>query len=237
MVINYVSFVQIKYLLLSVLGVISSAFKTFGGTKTTSPLAQTRYLIASPFVAFEGAPPPYPFVSTSFMDGPYRISLRWVFCIVNGRTLETQPLLDSKVSATTALKWKLFSYFKRRLQSVEHHPVHTALELRKSLLASSSSTSCALPSFGVWPKLYVYPKYYKKYVHFEANIFTYLFICTWFLQLLSLKYQVWWTGFVSQLNWIFLPAIACKIQVWNRQKIKFIKLNISNWRIAKIECK
>ena len=42
---------------------------------------------------------------------------------------------------------------------------------------------------------------------------------------------------LSLMNWIFLPAIACKIPVWNRLKIKFIKLDISNWRIAKIECK
>ena len=30
------------------------------------------------------------------------------------------------------------------------------------------------------------------------------------------------------LNWNFLPAVACKIQVWYRIKIKFIKLHISN---------
>ena len=39
------------------------------------------------------------------------------------------------------------------------------------------------------------------------------------------------------LHWIFLPAVACKIQVWSRLKIKFIKLDISNWRIAKIKCR
>ena len=38
--------------------------------------------------------------------------------------------------------------------------------------------------------------------------------------------------FFSILNWIFLSAVACIIQVWNRLKIKFIKLDISNWRIA-----
>ena len=37
--------------------------------------------------------------------------------------------------------------------------------------------------------------------------------------------------FFSSLNWIFLPAVACRIQL----KIKFIKLNFSNWRIAKIK--
>ena len=31
----------------------------------------------------------------------------------------------------------------------------------------------------------------------------------------------------SLMNWIFLPAVACKIQVWNRPKINFIKLDIS----------
>ena len=36
---------------------------------------------------------------------------------------------------------------------------------------------------------------------------------------------------------IFLPDVACKIQVWNRLKIQFIKFNISNWRISKIECR
>ena len=35
----------------------------------------------------------------------------------------------------------------------------------------------------------------------------YLSICTWFLQ------------FSSLMNWIFLPAVACNIQVWNRLKI------------------
>ena len=43
--------------------------------------------------------------------------------------------------------------------------------------------------------------------------------------------------FFLSLNWIFLPAVACKIQVWNRLKIKLIKLDITNWRIAKIKCR
>ena len=43
--------------------------------------------------------------------------------------------------------------------------------------------------------------------------------------------------FFPSLNWIFLPAVACKIQVWNRLKIKFTKLDISNWRNAKIKCR
>ena len=38
--------------------------------------------------------------------------------------------------------------------------------------------------------------------------------------------------FFPSSNWIFLPAVACKIQVWNRLKIKFIKLDIWNWKIA-----
>ena len=33
--------------------------------------------------------------------------------------------------------------------------------------------------------------------------------------------------FCHSLNRIFLPAVACKIQVWNRPKIKFTKLDIS----------
>ena len=49
----------------------------------------------------------------------------------------------------------------------------------------------------------------------------------------------------SLMNWIFFLVwtgffcllVVCKIQVWNRLKIKFIKLDISNWRIAKIECR
>ena len=40
---------------------------------------------------------------------------------------------------------------------------------------------------------------------------------------------------LSLMNWIFLPAVACKTQVWNRLKIHFIKLNISNWRIVNIK--
>jgi hypothetical protein len=43
--------------------------------------------------------------------------------------------------------------------------------------------------------------------------------------------------FFPIFNWIFLPALACKIQVRNQLKIKFIKLDISNWRIAKIKCR
>ena len=35
--------------------------------------------------------------------------------------------------------------------------------------------------------------------------------------------------FFPSLNWIFLPAVACKIQVWNRLKIQCIKHDISNW--------
>ena len=38
-----------------------------------------------------------------------------------------------------------------------------------------------------------------------------LSIFTWFLQFSSLKYRVWWNGFFPSLNWIFLPAVACKI--------------------------
>ena len=79
----------------------------------------------------------------------YRSGLFW---IENWPSLEKQPLLDSKVSATTALKWKLFSYFKGDYSQSSTQCTHTALELSKSLLASSTS---ALPSFGVWSKLYI----------------------------------------------------------------------------------
>ena len=58
-------------------------------------------------------------------------------------------------------------------------------------------------------------------------------VCTWFLQFSSLKCQVWLTWFFfPSLIWILLPTIVCKIQVWNGLKIKFIKLEISNWKIA-----
>ena len=56
-----------------------------------------------------------------------------------------------------------------------------------------------------------------------------IYICTWFLKFSSLKYRVWWTWLLSySLNWIFLPAVACKIQVWNKLRFKLIKLDISN---------
>ena len=35
--------------------------------------------------------------------------------------------------------------------------------------------------------------------------------------------------FFPSLNWNFLPAVACKIQVWNRLKIKFIKLDVPTY--------
>ena len=38
----------------------------------------------------------------------------------------------------------------------------------------------------------------------------------------SLKYCVWCARYFPTLNWIFLPVVACKIQVWNRLKIQFI---------------
>ena len=34
--------------------------------------------------------------------------------------------------------------------------------------------------------------------------------------------------FYPSLNSIFLPGVALEIQVWNRQKMQFIKLDISN---------
>ena len=46
-----------------------------------------------------------------------------------------------------------------------------------------------------------------------------------------------WIFCLYSLKWIFLPIIACKIKVWNGLKIKFIKLDTSNWRIAKIKCR
>ena len=38
-----------------------------------------------------------------------------------------------------------------------------------------------------------------------------LSICTRFLQFSSLNYWVWWTGYFSSLNWVFLPAVACRL--------------------------
>ena len=52
-----------------------------------------------------------------------------------------------------------------------------------------------------------------------------LSICTWILQFSSLKYRVWWTGFFPSLNWLYL---VCKIQVWSRPKIQFIRLK--DWK-------
>ena len=65
-------------------------------------------------------------------------------------------------------------------------------------------------------------RYYPIYLHLIFGIFQ--------LEISSLD-------FISSLNWIFLPTVVCKIQVWNRQKIQFIKLDISKWRIAKIKCR
>ena len=65
-----------------------------------------------------------------------------------------------------------------------------------------------------------------------------LSICTWFLQNSSLKYRVFdENDFFPSLNLIFTACVAYKIPVWNRPKIKFIKLNISNWNFAKIKCR
>ena len=50
---------------------------------------------------------------------------------------------------------------------------------------------------------------------------------------LHLIFAILQVEILSLMNWIFLPAVACKIQVWNKLKIQFIKLDISNWRIAK----
>ena len=61
-----------------------------------------------------------------------------------------------------------------------------------------------------------------------SNKSFFLSICTWFL-----KNQVWKIkfdelDFLTSLNWIFTASVACKIQVWNRPKIQFIKLDFSN---------
>ena len=42
-------------------------------------------------------------------------------------------------------------------------------------------------------------------------------------------------NFFPSLNWIFIGCAACKKPVWIGLKIQFIILDISNWRIAKIQ--
>ena len=59
----------------------------------------------------------------------------------------------------------------------------------------------------------------------------------WLPIYLHLIFEILQFEISSLLNWIFLPAVVCKIQVCNRLKIKFTKLDISNWRITKIECR
>ena len=56
-------------------------------------------------------------------------------------------------------------------------------------------------------------------------------ICNWFLQFSSLKYPDWWTCFLVN----FTGYSRQKNSLQTRKKIQFIKLDISNWRIAKIK--
>ena len=60
-------------------------------------------------------------------------------------------------------------------------------------------------------------------------------IWTWFLQFSSLKYQVWWTGFLVYFKLEFYRLQQA--EKFSRKKIQLIKLDISNWRIAKIKCR
>ena len=39
------------------------------------------------------------------------------------------------------------------------------------------------------------------------------------------------------LNWIFTACVVCKNPVQTKRKIQFIKLEISNWRMSKINCR
>ena len=62
-----------------------------------------------------------------------------------------------------------------------------------------------------------------------------------FLTFSSLKYWVWCNGVFSSLKWFFLSTVACRIQVWNKLKIKFNRLdtyfkleNVKNQ--VKIDC-
>ena len=69
-----------------------------------------------------------------------------------------------------------------------------------------------------------------------------LSICTWFLLFFSLKYPVWWisnwnfTGYSKQKNLVQTKTLFFLQNPYFRKKIQFIKLDISNWRIAKIKC-
>ena len=63
-----------------------------------------------------------------------------------------------------------------------------------------------------------------------------LFIWTWFFAIRQFEILSLMNGFFPCLNLIFLFSVACKIQVWNRLKLQFIRPDtISNWRIAKIK--
>ena len=59
--------------------------------------------------------------------------------------------------------------------------------------------------------------------------------CYWFLQFFSLKYKVWWTGFLVCFKLEFYRLQQAEKSSSNWKKTWFIKLNISNWRIAKIK--
>ena len=58
-----------------------------------------------------------------------------------------------------------------------------------------------------------------------------------FFEFFGLKYTVWWTGFFPVWTGFFCLLFPVKPTFEIDQKFKFIKLDISNWRIVKIECK
>ena len=51
-----------------------------------------------------------------------------------------------------------------------------------------------------------------------------------YLSACDLIFAILYFEICSLMNWIFLSAVASKIQVLNRIKIKFLKLDISNWK-------
>ena len=76
--------------------------------------------------------------------------------------------------------------------------------------------------------------YYNPFLNIISSLSSYLSaldFCNysvWNIQFDELDFFPIWAGF-------FLPAVACKIQFWNRIKIKFFKPDILNWKVAKIE--
>ena len=58
---------------------------------------------------------------------------------------------------------------------------------------------------------------------------------TSYVSAICLKYLVWWTGFFFlSLNWIFAGYTGSKYLIQTGKKIQFIKFEISNWWMSKI---